>query len=109
VPTTIKKGNVIPADLASRWELIVDEAAKRLFERRKQLKAAIGTRPYRGLPVTDDELMRRYATIRHDPEAMTNLLVENAQVEPDGKVLLPKELISTMVEAERKLREGGNT
>ena len=105
--TTVHKGNVVPSDLADRWELIVDLAAKRLFDKRKNVKTAIGARPYRGLPVDENEILGRYSEIRHDPEEMTNLLMENAKIKPDGRVLLPKELIGTMMNAERKLREGG--
>jgi len=105
--TTVRGGNVVPTGLSDRWELLVDLAASRLYDKRKKIKEAIGTRPYRGLPVTDDEIVGRYSAIRHDPEAMTNLLMENAKVKPDGRVLLPKELISKMIEAERSLRTGG--
>ncbi len=93
--------------LSDRWELLVDLAAKRLFDRRKKIKEVIGARPYRGLPVSEDEVIGRYNVIRHDPEAMTNLLMENAKVKPDGRVLLPTELVSKMIKAEQKLRLGG--
>jgi len=105
--TKIKVGSKIPIDLADRWELIVREAAKRLFEKRKKIKQAIGPRPYRGLPVSETELLGRYRQIRNDPAAFTNVLAENIKIAKDGRTLLPKDLVSKLVNLETKIREGG--
>ena len=100
-------GTEIPADLAGRWELIVDEVKKIIFEKRKRIKAAIGERPYQGLPVEKAELTARWAQIRHDVEGLTEVLQTNAKVKEDGRVLVPKALVKNMLEQEKGFREGG--
>ncbi|KKN05179.1 hypothetical protein LCGC14_1089880 [marine sediment metagenome] len=100
-------GTEIPPDLAGRWELIVDEVKKIIREKRKRIKAAIGERPYRGLPVEKAELTARWAQIRHDVEGLTEVLQTNTKFKPDGRVLAPKALIRSMIEQERGFREGG--
>ena len=105
--TRINLGNKVPIDLADRWELIVSEAAKRLFEKRKKIKQAIGPRPYKGLPVSETELLGRYRQIRNDPGALTNVLAENVKIARDGRTLLPKDLVSKLIDLETKIQEGG--
>lgn len=105
--TKFNLGNKVPIDLADRWELIVREAANRLFEKRKKIKQAIGPRPYKGLPVSENELMGRYRQIRNDPEALTNMLTENIKIARNGRALLPKDLVSKLIDLETKIREGG--
>ena len=101
------KGPHVPTEFADRWELIVSEAGKRLFERRNRIKQAVGARPFKGLPVSEDELLGRYGQIRRDPEEMLKLLLENVKVAKDGRVLLPKEFVNKLVEMEGKIKDGG--
>lgn len=98
----------IPKDLAGRWELIRDFATDRIFAKRKQIKEAIGDRPYRGLPVDETELQARWAQIRNDTEALSEVFQSNAKFRPDGRVLVPKALIEGMVKQEKKRRDGGD-
>lgn len=97
----------IPSDIASRWELIVDSVAKELQVSRRDLMASIGNRPYKGLPVDDSELQGRWGQIRHDRDALVEVLQANAKFKQDGRVLLPKKLIAGMITQEKKFREGG--
>jgi hypothetical protein len=99
--------NTIPPDLASRWETIVEEAAKRIFIKRKAMAKAIGQRPYRGLPVEASDLTARWAQIRHDTPALVEVLSENAKFKKDGKVFVPKALIESMTTTEDSFRKGG--
>ena len=97
----------IPPDLASRWETIVAEAAKRIFIKRKEMAKAIGQRPYQGLPVEASDLTARWAQIRHDTPALVEVFSGNAKFKEDGKVLVPTALITSMIETENGFRRGG--
>ena len=99
--------SAIPSDLASRWETIVVEAAKRIFIKRKEMAKAIGQRPYQGLPVEASDLTARWAQIRHDTPALVEVFSGNAKFKPDGKVFVPKALIESMVKTEDSFRKGG--
>ena len=102
-----KKGDdVIPQNTADKWERMTKMASERLFGKRKRIMAAVGTRPYRGLPVSEAELLSRYSQVRHDPQALLEILQENAKFKPDGRVLIPKALIESMQKMEKRLREG---
>lgn len=102
-----EKGGIIPANLADRWELLVDEAAKRLNNKRKQIKEAIGSRPYKGMPVDENELRRRWMEIRRDPNAIFEVFAENVRFTKDGRALLPNELVNAIYKGEGKIVESG--
>jgi len=99
--------STIPPDLASRWEMIVSEVTKRIFIKRKAMAKAIGQRPYQGLPVEASDLTARWAQIRHDTPALTEVLSGNATFKKDGKVFVPKALIESMLKTEEGFRKGG--
>jgi hypothetical protein len=101
-----KADDVIPKDTADKWERLTKLASERLFGKRKKIMAAVGNRPYRGLPVSEAELLSRYSQVRKDPQALLQILQENAKFKPDGRVLIPKALIATMTKMEKKIREG---
>ena len=101
-----KGDDVIPKDTADKWERMTKIASERLFGKRKKIMAAVGNRPYRGLPVSEAELLSRYSQVRHDPEALLEILKENAKFKPDGRVMVPKALIESMKNMEKKIREG---
>ena len=101
-----KGDDVIPKDTADKWERLTKLASERLFGKRKKIMAAVGNRPYRGLPVSEAELLSRYSQIRNDPEALLEILKENAKFKPDGRVMVPKALIESMKNMEKKIREG---
>ena len=98
---------MIPEGLADKWERMTKVASERLAEKRKRIMAAVGARPYRGLPVSEAELLSRYSQVRHDPQALVEILQENAKFKPDGRVLVPKALVEAMTSMERKIRKEG--
>lgn len=102
-----KLTKVLPEGLASRWEGMVKFASRRLYDKRKRMLAAIGSRPYKGLPVKEEEILSRFAQIQHDPQALAEVLKQNAMFKEDGRVLVPKDLITKMKEMTQKLRKGG--
>ncbi|KKL16872.1 hypothetical protein LCGC14_2491220 [marine sediment metagenome] len=106
VKEQIKPDDVIPQDTADKWERMTQIASERLFEKRKRIMAAVGTRPYQGLPVSEAELLSRYSQVRKDPQALLQILQENAKFKPDGRVLVPKALIESMKKMEKQIREG---
>ena len=101
-----KTDDVIPKNTADKWERLTKLASERLFGKRKQIMVAVGSRPYQGLPVSEAERLSRYSQIRKDPQALLQILQENAKFKPDGRVLVPKALIESMVKMEKKIREG---
>ena len=101
-----KGDDVIPKDTADKWERMTQIASERLFGKRKRIMAAVGNRPYKGLPVSEAELLSRYSQVRNDPEALLEILKENAKFKPDGRVMVPKALIESMKNMEKKIREG---
>ena len=104
---TKRAPSATPKDIADRWEYTVSTLAKQLQAKRKQIRTTIGARPYRGVPVDDAELLRRYSQIRHDPVALTAVLKENVKFTADGTALVNKALIKKMAEMEKKLRGEG--
>ena len=104
---TKRAPSATPKDIADRWEYTVSTLAKQLQAKRAQIKQTIGARPYRGVPVDEAELLRRYSQIRHDPVALTAVLKENVKFNVDGTALVNKALIEKMTKMEKKLREGG--
>lgn len=103
----VKTEKDIPAGLADKWEKMRDLAAGRLFEKRKKIKEIIGARPYRGLPVSEKDLLSRFSQIWHDSQALLQVTLENAKFKPDGRVLLPKAFLEALRNMTKKLREGG--
>ena len=101
--------DVIPEGLAGKWEKMTQVAGERLMDKRKRIMTAVGTRPYRGLPVSEAELLSRYSQVRHDPQALLEVLQENVKIKPNGTVLVPKALIEAMSTMEKKIREEGTS
>lgn len=106
VKEQVKPDDVIPQDTADKWEQMTKISSERLFSKRKRIMTAVGTRPYQGLPVSETKLLSRYSQVRHDPQALLQILQENAKFKPDGRVLVPKALIESMKKMEKKIREG---
>jgi len=99
---------VIPANLADRWELLVSEASKRLKNKRDQISKSIGPRPYKGLPVDENELRGRWMEVRRDVNELFDIFSENVRFTKDGRALLPKKLVESMYKFEGKAVESGN-
>src|SRR5438093_1188908 len=105
-----QEGNlIIPKDLASRWELLVNTSATGMFNRREKMLQAVGERPYKGLPVDASERLARYREIRQDTPALVEILKANTLVKDDGNILVKRNLIDSMVEMEQQLKgdDGG--
>lgn len=100
------KSTETPATSSDRMEKVAKDAAQKLFNTRKKLLEGIGERPFKGLPVDQHERLARYQTVRDDPVEMTNLLRENVRVKEDGRVLIRKGLVQTMLQMEGELRGG---
>ena len=96
----------IPSDMAPRWELIVTEAAKRIKAKRDTIKIAIGDKPYRGIPVTEEEAEIRYLQMRDNAKLQTKSLEENTTMSVDGRLLVNKEYVKALKKMEDKLRKG---
>ena len=97
----------VPTGLADKWDLLVDVTANNLLEMRRKLKKAIGERPYKGFPVTEEDRGARWSQIRQDVPALVEMLRANSKHTPDGEVLVPKALIDSMTEQETRRRKGG--
>ena len=88
--------------MADRMEKVSDEAAQRLYERRKQLIAAGGD------PEGDQvrTLRDTYPSVRKDVGAWYRLLKPVLRVKEDGTVLVPKHILDFVKSKEIELREG---
>jgi hypothetical protein len=96
----------IPSDMAPRWEVIVEESAKRIKAKRDTIKIAIGERPYRGIPTTEAEAETRYLQMRESAKLQTQSLEENVTRSVDGRLLINKEYLNAIRSLEKKIREG---
>ena len=96
----------LSSGLASKFESVVDILANSLKEKRKELLTAIGERPYKGFPISLKERQARYKEIRNNPSALMEVFKGNAKFKPDGRVLIPKELIKTIQQMEKSIKTG---
>lgn len=83
-----------------------DELAKALFERRKELLLAAGSRPYDAEPATKEAIRSRLAGMRNDAESWAQILAKVGKPKEDGRFLLPKKLVEEVKKYEGELREG---
>ena len=97
----------VPQELADRWEFIVQEVGKGLYDTRKKMRASIGKRSYRSLPIDEEELHNRWLSIRHSKDELKTVIRDNMKVSPDGKIMLPNELVARVLKSERRARSGG--
>ncbi len=96
----------IPSEMAPRWELIVSEAGKRIKAKRDTIKIAIGEKPYRGIPVTQEEAEVRYQQMRDSAKLQTKSLEENVTRSVDGRLLINKKYLKAIKGLEEKIRKG---
>lgn len=94
-------------EIAGRMEVVKDQSARNMFARLKEMRRLLGKRPYQGLPVDQNELNARYMQIRNDPVASMQVAQQNVKSTKDGRVLVSKEFIRSIIEIEAKLRQGG--
>ena len=97
----------VPQELSDRWELIVQEVGKNLYDTRTKTRQAVGTRPYKGLPTDEEELHNRWVSVRHDGEELLTVIRDNMKTSNDGKLLLPNALVAQILKSERRVRSGG--
>ena len=95
------------ADFAARREKVAGESAKGMFQKLMMLRKLLGERPYRGRAVSDQELEDRFIAVRHDREAMKQVIAENVRVKDGGAVLVSREFVNSMIKTEDKMRKGG--
>ena len=96
----------IPTELAPRWELIVEEATKRIKAKRDTIKIAIGEKPYRGIPVTQEDAETRYLQMRDNSKLQTEALQENVTMSKEGRLLINKKYLTAIKKMEEKIRKG---
>ena len=106
VKSKVSKPSIVPTELAPRWELIVNESAKRLKAKQDMIKKVIGERPYKGIPIDENELEIRYTQMRDDPDLHKEALKPNLIKTKDGRVLVNKEYIQALINIESKIRKG---
>ena len=101
-----KKWKDIPKEMAPRWEMLVTESSKGLKIKHDIIKTVIGDKPYQGLPLDEGELQIRYFQIRDDLELQTQALEANTVKTKDGRLLIKKDYLKTILDLEKKIREG---
>ena len=94
-------------EIAGRMEIVRDRSAANMFDRLMRMRKVLGKRPYNGLPVDPGELMARYMQIRNDPETSMQVAEQNVKQRKDGRMLISKEFIKSIIDSETKLRKGG--
>lgn len=95
-----------PASPAERLENKAKLLADRMYERRKELVGAVGDRPYKGQPVSDDAKKARLGMIREDKDAWAQILMTVGRPKPDGRFLLPKKLVEEITKFEGERKQG---
>lgn len=106
-PRKIRKPSDPMSDFSARIEQVASESAKRMFQKLMMLRKLVGRRPYRGREVSDEERQDRFVSVRHDREAMKQVISENVRVKDGGQVLLSREFVDSMIDTEDKMRKGG--
>lgn len=101
-----RNADVVPSELAPRWELLVREARNAIKEKRDQIKEVIGERPYQGFPLDKAEAEVRYIQMRESVELQTTALEANIQKTKEGRILINKEYLKAMIEFEERIRKG---
>ena len=92
---------------ADNAEFVVKAGAQNAFETINQVSKALGTRPYKGLPVDKAELTTRWIQVRRDVPALVDAIRKDILIKPDGSIKIRKKLLQSIIEAEKTLREGG--
>lgn len=92
---------------ADNAEFVVKTSAKNMFERIKEERKALGTRPYKGLPVDKTELTSRWIQVRRNIPALVDAISKDVVIKPDGRILIRKKLLQSVIETEKIIREGG--
>lgn len=106
-PRKLQKPSDPMDDFSARIEQVANESAKRMFQKLMMMRKLIGRRPYRGRAVSDEELQDRFVAVRHDREAMKQVIAENVRVQDGGRVLLSREFVDSMIKTEEGMRKGG--
>lgn len=89
-----------PVAGADRAETIARMLAERLKKTREDVLASIGSRPFKGVPITESERVERYRVMREDPAAWTQLFAENMTQDKDGKPLIRRGLLAELAKLE---------
>ena len=81
-------------------------AAERIYKQQQEARKIIGSRPFGGGDMTDDEAFTEYLAVRINPQAYQQMIQENSKQGRDGQMLVRKELVEAIVKMETKIREG---
>ena len=88
------------------YEEAVKLAAERIYKQQQEAKKIIGSRPFGGGDMTDDEAFTEYLAVRINPQAYQQMIQENSKQGRDGRMLVRKELVAAIVKMEKKIKEG---
>ena len=81
-------------------------AAERIYKQQQEAKKIIGSRPFGGGEMTDDEAFTEYLAVRINPQAYQQMIQENSKQGRDGRMLVRKELVDAIVKMETRIKEG---
>ena len=88
------------------YEEAVKLAAERIYKQQQEVKKIIGSRPFGGGEMTDDEAFTEYLAVRINPTAYQQMIQENSKQGRDGRMLVRKELVDAIVQMEKRIKEG---
>ena len=81
-------------------------AAERLYQQKQEMRRAMGSKPFGGGEMTDDEAFTEYLAVRINPQAYQQMIQENSKQGRDGRMLVRKELVDAIVKMETRIKEG---
>ena len=88
------------------YEKAAKLAAERIYKQQQEAKNIIGSRPFGGGDMTDDEAFTEYLAVRINPQAYQQMIQENSKQGRDGRMLVRKELVDAIVKMEMRIKEG---
>lgn len=94
------------AEKIDDYETAAKLAAERVYKAQQEVKKVIGSRPFGGGDMTDDEAFTEYLAVRINPAAYQKMLQENSKQGRDGRMLVRKDLVDAIVKMETRIREG---
>ena len=81
-------------------------AAERLYKQKQEMRRSMGSKPFGGEEMTEDEAFVEYLSIRINPQAYQKMLQDNMKMGRDGRPLIKKELVDAIIKMEKKIKEG---
>ena len=81
-------------------------AAERLYQQKQEMRRAMGSKPFGGGEMMEDEAFVEYLTVRSNPQAYQQMIQDNMKMGRDGRPLIKKELVDAIIKMEKKIKEG---